>query len=80
MLVPVCPLLHTLSVAAFEVSVTLPPSQKVVGPFGVMIGVEGNGNMVTLKGADEAEVQPLIVVVTTKVVVAFTAVLAALTI
>ena len=79
MLVPVCPLLHTLSVAAFEVSVTLPPSQKVVGPFGVMIGVAGKGNMVTLKEADEADVQPLMVAVTTKVLVAFAAALAALT-
>jgi hypothetical protein len=35
----VAPLLHTLPVAAEEVRVTEPPSQKVVGPEALMVGV-----------------------------------------
>ena len=76
----VAPVLHRcVPEAADDVSVILLPAQKVVGPLGVMIGVAGKGNMVTLKGADEADVQPLMVAVTTKVLVAFAAALATLT-
>ena len=32
-----------LLVALLEVSVTLPPAQKVVGPLGVIVGVAGEG-------------------------------------
>jgi hypothetical protein len=34
---------HWLPLAALEVSVTLPPAQKVVAPLGVMAGVAGVG-------------------------------------
>ena len=76
----VAPLLHRLPEVALDVKVTVPPEQKVVGPSVVMVGVGGKGNIVTLIGADASEVQPLLVVVTTKVLVIFTGVFAALTI
>jgi hypothetical protein len=37
---------------------TLPPVQKVVGPDGVITGVEGNGFTVTVIAFEGAEVQP----------------------
>ena len=40
-----------------EVSVTLPPLQKVVAPEAVMVGVAGNALTVTVVAADTAELQ-----------------------
>lgn len=37
------PVDHKLPVADDEVNVTLPPTQKVVGPPGVIVGADGNG-------------------------------------
>ena len=55
---------HWLPDALLEVSVTLPPSQKVVGPEGVMVGVGGIGLTVTVVDADGALGQPLAVTTT----------------
>ena len=43
-----------------EVSTTLPPAQKVVGPPGVMVGAEGSGFTVTVMAFDTGEGQPLL--------------------
>lgn len=51
MLCVVAPVLHVLPVAELEVSVTLPPEQKVVGPLAVTVG-EGLGLTVTVTGDD----------------------------
>lgn len=45
-------------------STTLPPTQKLVGPFAVTFGGEGFGNTVTVTAPDDGEVHPLTVVVT----------------
>jgi hypothetical protein len=55
----VAPLLQTLPLGAVELSVTVPPAQKVVGPLGVTDGVEGMLDTVTATGLDVAELQPL---------------------
>ena len=60
----VSPLDQVLPVAEDEVNVTEPPSQKVVGPPGVMVGVAGVGFTVTTVPAEGAEVHPLLVTVT----------------
>ena len=39
MLCVVAPLLHTFPDAALEVNITLPPLQKVIGPFAEIVGV-----------------------------------------
>ncbi len=44
--------LHRLPDDAEEVSVTLPPGQKVVGPDGVIVGAGGIGLTVTTIGAE----------------------------
>ncbi len=44
---------HWLPVALLEVSTTLPPAQKVVGPPGVIVGVAGSGLTVTTVGGVE---------------------------
>ena len=49
---------HWLPVALLEVSVTLPPVQKVVGPPGVIAGVAGIGLTVTVVASDTLLVQP----------------------
>src|SRR5258706_16076148 len=49
---------HWLPDALLDVSVTLPPVQKVVGPPGVIVGVAGGGLTVTVVGAEAALVQP----------------------
>ena len=48
-------LLHKLPVAELDVSVTLPPWQKVVGPLALIVGTAGNGFTVTLVEAEVAE-------------------------
>jgi hypothetical protein len=48
-------------VVAFEVSMTLPPAQKVNGPEAVTLGAVGVGLTVTTVGAEGAEVQPAVV-------------------
>lgn len=54
----VSPVLQVLPVAEEDVSVTLPPVQKVVGPLAETIGALGKGFTVTV--ADPAvDVQPL---------------------
>jgi hypothetical protein len=60
----VAPVDQLLPVADEEVSITLPPSQKVVGPLAVMVGVAGNGLTVTVVPAEGAEVQPPLVTAT----------------
>jgi hypothetical protein len=60
----VTPVDQLLPVADEEVNVTLPPSQKVVGPLVVMVGVAGIGFTVTVVPAEAAEVQPPLVTVT----------------
>ncbi len=45
---------HKYPLAALEVSVTLPPAQKVVAPLGVIVGV-GSGLTVTTVAAELAE-------------------------
>ena len=52
-----------MPLALLDVSSTLPPVQKVVGPPGVMVGVAGIGFTTTLV-VPAAEVQPLTVTVT----------------
>ena len=47
--------------AAVDVRFTLPPAQKVVGPDGVIVGVEGAAFTVTTTGAEADEVQPVVV-------------------
>ena len=51
---------HTLPLAEEDVSVTLPPEQKVVGPPAVIVGVAGVGFTVTVVGAEVAEQVPLL--------------------
>ena len=58
-------MLHTLFVALLDVSVTLPPVQKVVGPLAVTTGVEGFAFTVTVVAADVAE-HPLALVTVTE--------------
>ena len=55
---------HWLPLVLLEVSVTLPPAQKVVGPSSEIVGVGGMGLTVTTVGADGALVQPFTVTVT----------------
>ncbi len=50
--------------ALLEVSVTLPPVQKVVGPPGVIVGAAGIGLTVTVVAAEAALAQPSDVTVT----------------
>lgn len=63
MLCAVALLLHVLPLAALEVSTTLPPWQKVVGPFAVMAG-EGVLFTVTVTG-DDVPVHPNVLVTET---------------
>lgn len=60
----VAPVLHKYVDDAVDVSVTLPPLQKVVGPPAVITGTAGNAFTVTLVDADAA-VQPLTSAMTT---------------
>ena len=53
----VAPFDQIFPVADDEVSVTLPPWQKVVAPEAVMVGVAGNALTVTVVAADAAELQ-----------------------
>jgi hypothetical protein len=53
-----------LPVALPDVSVTLPPSQNVVGPPGVMIGVAGIGFTTTVVAAEGLLTQAIAVAVT----------------
>lgn len=52
------PLDHKLFEAYDEVSVTLPPEQKEVGPFALIIGAAGIGFTVTTVGDEEGDTQP----------------------
>lgn len=54
----VAPLDQRFPVLIEDVSVTLPPWQKVVAPEAVIVGVAGNGVTVTFVLAETAEVQP----------------------
>jgi hypothetical protein len=47
-----------LPVAELDVSVTEPPAQKVVGPPGVIVGVDGTGFTVTIVAREAADEQP----------------------
>ena len=55
---------HWLPAVLLEVSVTLPPVQKVVDPPGVIVGVGGSGLTVTVVDDDGALEQPLAVTTT----------------
>ena len=57
----VAPFDQRLSVALLEVSVTLPPVQKLVGPLAVIVGMAGPGFTVTTIGAENEE-QPKMLV------------------
>jgi hypothetical protein len=46
---------HVFPVAEDEVSTTEPPEQKVVAPFGAIVGVAGGLTTVTVTGCDVAE-------------------------
>ena len=59
-------LYHWLPVAAEDVSITLPPSQKVVAPPAVMVGLAGIGLTVTVVFADGGDEQPFVVTTTVK--------------
>jgi hypothetical protein len=59
------PLLQTFPAAELEVKTTLPPSQKVVAPFAVIVGVTGNGFTVTVVAFEVAE-QPFPLVTITE--------------
>ena len=54
----VAPVDHKYVVPALEVSVTLPPAQKVNGPPADMVGVAGKAFTVTTVAIDEALWQP----------------------
>jgi len=58
MLEVVAPVDQRYEVPALEVSVTLPPVQKVNGPPAVIVGVAGIVLTVTVVAAESAEVQP----------------------
>ena len=60
----VAPVDQTFPVAEDEVRVTLPSSQKAVGPPAVMVGVTGNGVTVTVVPAEVAELQPPVITAT----------------
>jgi hypothetical protein len=49
----VAPVDHNQVVPELEVSVTLPPAQKVVGPPTVIVGAKGKVFTVTTVGADD---------------------------
>jgi hypothetical protein len=48
-----------LPVALLEVNVTFPPSQNVVGPSGVIVGVAGMEFTVTVVAVEGALAQPV---------------------
>jgi len=52
---------HWFPLALLEVSVTLPPWQNVVDPFGVIVGVGGSGFTVTTVAAEGELLQPPLV-------------------
>ena len=52
-----------MPVAAFDINVTLPPAQNVVGPPAVTTGLFGVG-LLTTCAADGLDVQPALVAVT----------------
>jgi hypothetical protein len=60
----VAPFDQTFPDADDEVSTTLPPEQKVVGPPGVTVGTAGIGFTVTTVAAEFAEVQGPLVTLT----------------
>ena len=55
----VSPVDHKLSVASEEVSTTLPPSQKPVGPLAVITGADAIAFAVTTTGDEAGDVHPL---------------------
>ena len=76
MLFVVAPVLHNQDASSLEVNVTLPPSQKVVDPLGVMSGVAGFGSASTLVTAEETDEHPAaLLTVTLKLPVLFTTML-----
>ena len=52
-----------MPLALLDVRVTLPPSQNVVAPPGVMVGFGGAGFTVTTVEAEGALLQPLVVTI-----------------
>ena len=60
----VAPVDQTFPIAEDEVSVTLPPVQKVIVPEVEMVGIDGIALTVTTVSADEAEEHPFDVTAT----------------
>jgi hypothetical protein len=58
MLRVVAPVDHRYAELMLDVSVTLPPAQKVVAPEAVIVGVTGMGFTVTVVGSDAVLRQP----------------------
>ena len=58
MLAVVAPVDHRYEAPALEVSVTLPPVQKVRGPLAVIVGVAGKVFTVTVVGTEAEDIQP----------------------
>lgn len=54
----VAPFDQKLFVVEEDVSVTVPPEQNVVGPLAVMVGTAGIAVVVTVTGAEGADVHP----------------------
>ena len=62
----VSPVDQMLSIADDEVKITESPAQNVVGPFAVIVGVEGVGLTVTLSAIELPEEHPLVMTSTVK--------------
>ncbi len=60
----VAPVDQRLPVADDDVSTTLPPAQKVVGPLAVIVGVAGVGVTVIVVAEEAGDTQPEAVAVT----------------
>jgi hypothetical protein len=61
----VAPVDHKYVVPALDVSVTLPPVQKVVGPPAEIVGADGKAFTVTAVGADDELWHPFALVTLT---------------
>ena len=71
----VSPVDQRLSIAEDEVKITESPAQNVVGPFAVIVGIEGVGFTVTVSAIELPEEQPLVMTSTVKLPEVETAIL-----
>ena len=53
------PVLHKFPTASLDCNVTLLPTQNVVGPLAVIVGLAGKGFTVTITSLDKGEGHPL---------------------